>query len=161
MKVISKLALRKPKTGSTSQFFPKKSEGKWGEPFVSGGIGKERSCHHCVLECTRFSCSVIHWFRLWRWLSVSKTFPSLTITTSQDRRTRFHWYFAMESWLFQNCFKKSILVMRISVSKEKRSVDQVWRNGNWTEKVISKPFSCVGVFEVFVLQAFGFKVKYS
>ena len=53
---------------------------------------------------------------------------------SQYRRTRFHLYFAMESWLFENSFKNSNLVMRISVSKEKRSVDQVWRIGNWAEK---------------------------
>ena len=45
--------------------------------------------------------------------------------------------------------------------KEKWSVDQVWRIENWAEKIISKPFSCVGVFEVFVLQAVEFKVKYS
>ena len=97
-------------------------------------LGRSAAGHHCVFECTRFSCSVIHWFQLWRWLSVSKTLPSLTLTTFSRWRTSFLLYFAMESWHFENCFEKSNLVMRTSVSKEKRSVDQVWRIGNWAEK---------------------------
>ena len=67
----------------------------------------------------------------------------------------------MESWISENCIKDSNMVMRISVSKENRSVDQVWRIGNWAEKKISKPFSCVDIFEVFDLQAIGFNFKYS
>ena len=53
------------------------------------------------------------------------------------------------------------MVMRISVSKEIRSVDQVWRIGNWAGKINFQPFSCVGIFEFFDLQAIGFKFKYS
>ena len=67
----------------------------------------------------------------------------------------------MESWIFENCFKDSNMVMRISVSKETRPVDQVWRFGNWAGNIIFQPFSCVGIFEVFDLQAIGFKFKYS
>ena len=189
-KYYRNLHCKNRKQAARHSYFLKVSESKSGKPFVFWGIGKERSCHHCVLECTRFSwcsvivsggtwknrichhcfpectrfsCSVIRCLRLWRWLSVSKILPS--------QLSNYHNFLNIEEQNFICTLPWKVEFLR-TVSKTATcwwGLAHQRKNGRSTRfdeletelKKNSKAFSCVAVFEVFVLKTFGLKVKYS